>query len=134
MTTVSAPPAPADLRALVEACRATLTSCRNDLVKVAAGVIDSNQRIFTAVQVRSRNCNHCSVCAEAIAVGVALGSCSTDLAACVSLVRRGDAITVWSPCGSCRELLRDHNVGHVIVAEEHDELITVPTADLLPWP
>jgi cytidine deaminase len=65
---------------------------------------------------------------------MALTAGSCDLAACVSVVRAGRSTKVWSPCGSCRELLNDHKVGHVIVAEDLSLLVTVPVADLLPWP
>jgi cytidine deaminase len=127
-------PSDDELRKLVDACRVTLLGCTNDLVQVAAGVLNSDGRVFTAVQARSRNCNHCSVCAEAVAIGMALTAGSDDLAACVSVVRRGDSSTVWSPCGSCRELLRDHEIGHVVVSDDHGRLITVTANDLLPWP
>ena len=127
-------PTDAQLRGLVAACQKTLLSSANELVKVAAGVLDGEGRIFTAVQVRSRNCTHCSVCAEAIAIGMALTAGSTTLAACASVVRSGTTAKVWSPCGSCRELLHDHEVGYVVVADEDDQLVTVATADLLPWP
>jgi cytidine deaminase len=133
MNTILRPPE-APLRSLIDACRETLLACANDLVKVAAGVLDGEGRVFTAVQVRSRNCTHCSVCAEAIAIGMALTAGSKTLAACVSLVRSGDTTNVWSPCGSCRELLHDHEVGYVVVSDKDGHLLTVPAADLLPWP
>lgn len=59
---------------------------------------------------------------------------SSDLVACVSVVRAGETARVWSPCGSCRELLRDHEVGYVVVAEDNGQVVMVPVADLLPWP
>lgn len=123
-----------DLYKLVEACRVTVLGTTNNLVRVAAGVLDAQGRIFTAVQVRSRNCNHCSVCAEAIAIGMALTAGSTDLAVCASVVRSGDTAKVWSPCGTCRELLHDHKISHVVVCEDYGRLTTIPTVDLLPWP
>lgn len=127
-------PAEADLRRLVNACRDTLFRSANEMVRVVAGVLDDHGHIFTAVQVRSRNCNHCSVCAEPVAVGAALTAGSATLVACAAIVRCGDTARVWSPCGSCRELLRDHAVGYVVVDDEHDVLVAVPTVDLLPWP
>jgi cytidine deaminase len=123
-----------DLKRLLDACRNTLLSCTNELVRVSAGVLDSRGRIFTSVQVRSRNCNHCSVCAEAIAIGIALSAGSTELIACAALVRTEDGIDVWSPCGSCRELLRDHRVGQAVVSASGSHVVTARTVDLLPWP
>ncbi len=127
-------PSQARMRQLVNASRSTLLSSTNELVKVAAGVLDTAGQLFTAVQVRSRNCNHCSVCAEAIAMGMALTAGSAAIIACAAVVRFGQDARVWSPCGSCREILRDHEVGWVVVAEEQDQLVAVPAAELLPWP
>jgi hypothetical protein len=58
MTGPDAQPAEAELRRLVNACRETLFRCTNEMVRVAAGVLDDRGHIFTAVQVRSRNCTH----------------------------------------------------------------------------
>ena len=127
-------PGDLQLRGLVEECRTTLLGITNPLVKVVAAVLDAHGRTYTAVQVRSANCNHCSVCAEAIAIGMALTAGSHDLVACVAVARERQTTAVWSPCGSCRELLRDHDIGHVIVAEGPDLITAVPATDLLPWP
>jgi cytidine deaminase len=124
----------AEIRRLVERCRATLLDCTNELVRTAAGVLGTDGRMYTAVQVRSRNCNHCSVCAEAIAIGMALTAGTTDLVACVALVRTERGTAVWSPCGRCRELIRDHAVARIVVHAADDQLITATPADLLPWP
>ncbi len=124
-----------DLRRMVEACRRTLLSSDHELVKVAAAVLCADGRVFSALQVRSRNCNHCSVCAEAIAIGMAVTAGYRDLVACVALVRSGAGTVVYSPCGSCRELLRDHGVAHVVVAESPTaQLATATLSELLPWP
>lgn len=120
--------------ALIEACRATLRECTNDRVRVTAGILDDAGRIFTAVQVRSSNCSHCSICAEAIAIGMAVTAGSASLIACVAVARDGDTESVWSPCGSCRELLRDHAVRYAVIPDERGRARCVPATDLLPWP
>lgn len=125
-------PGEKELRAMVEACRAVLTGKANEQVKVAASVLDDAGRIFTAVQVRSFNCSHCSICAEPIAIGMALTAGSAGLVACVAVARDGYAI--WSPCGSCRELLRDHFVTYAVVADDSGRPRCVPAPELLPWP
>jgi cytidine deaminase len=120
---------------MVDACRQTLLASDYELVKVATAVLCADGRIFTALQVRSRSCNHCSVCAEAIAIGMALTAGHHDLVACVALVRTGDGTPVYSPCGSCRELLRDHGVTRVVAAESPAaQPITATLPELLPWP
>jgi cytidine deaminase len=128
------PPTDSELRALVDACRATLLGNTNELVKVAAAVLDHQGRTFSAVHVRSRNCSHCSVCAEAIAIGMALTAGSNDLVACVSLVRCDDTTRIWSPCGTCRELLNDHEVRYVLVEDDRGQTVVASSTDLLPWP
>jgi cytidine deaminase len=49
--------------------------------------------------------------------------------------RTDDGKAVYSPCGSCRELLCDHGVARVVVAESPTaELTTATLPELLPWP
>jgi cytidine deaminase len=131
---VAQPPTDMELRGLIDICRDTLLSSTNELVRVAAAVLDRDGRTFSAVQVRSPNCSHCSVCAEAIAIGMALTAGSNDLVACVSLARSGNTTNVWSPCGACRELLNEHGIRYVVVEEDHGRTVVVSGTDLLPWP
>jgi cytidine deaminase len=53
---------------------------------------------------------------------------AADLDTCVAFHR----LTVLSPCGSCREIIRDHGFRHVVVACD-GELVTVTPDELLPW-
>ncbi|GAA2613940.1 hypothetical protein SMC26_23930 [Actinomadura fulvescens] len=118
---------------LVAAARSALAAVQNPDIKVAAAVLSGDDQIFTGVQVRSRSCGHCSTCAEPVALGAALAVSTHDLEACVAVVRTDSGIDVWSPCGTCRELLRDLKITTVIVAE-HDGAITTATPEkLLPW-
>jgi cytidine deaminase len=127
-------PSEKDLVELVEACRTMLVTCTDERVKVSAGVLDDSGQIFTAVQVRSSNCSHCSICAEAVAIGMALSAGSTRLIACASLARNGDGDAIWSPCGSCRELLRDYLIAYAVVPDDRGRPLCVPVTELLPWP
>jgi cytidine deaminase len=133
MTCPTAPSAKT-LANLLEACRTMLITCTNERVKVSASILDDAGQIFTAVQVRSSNCSHCSICAEAVAIGMALSAGSTRLIACASVARDGDGDAIWSPCGSCRELLRDHLVPYAVVADDRGGPLCVPVTELLPWP
>ena len=117
--------------ALVEACRRALANCRYPQINVAAAVSTTDGRIFAAVQVRSRTCSHCSTCAEPVAIGMALAAGADGFDTCVALHRSTG--TVLSPCGSCRELLRDHGFRHVIVHLADGRPVTATPDELLPW-
>jgi cytidine deaminase len=45
---------------------------------------------------------------------MAVGAGAADLDTCVAFHRLTG--TVLSPCGSCREIIRDHGFRHVVVA------------------
>lgn len=122
------------LHRLVRAARDALTSSRHPAVKVAAAVETANGRIYAGVQVRSHNCGHCATCAEAVAIGAALTAGETELRACVAVVHTKRGAAIWSPCGTCREVLRDLGVTHVVVAERAGQLVTATPDELLPWP
>lgn len=129
------PASPSVLRGLADSCESLLRRTNPERAIVAAAVLADDGRVFTALHVRSRNCSHCSVCAEAVAIGMAVTAGTVSLVAAVSVVRRNDAFRVWSPCGGCRELLRDHGVAQVIVSRTPDGgLVTVTPDELLPWP
>jgi cytidine deaminase len=127
-------PSEKELVRLLKACRTMLATCTNERVRVSASILDDAGQIFTAVQVRSSNCSHCSICAEAIAIGMALSAGSNRLIACASVARDGDGDAIWSPCGSCRELLRDHLIAYAVVADDRGDPLCIPVAELLPWP
>ncbi|MFI0445134.1 hypothetical protein [Actinomadura sp. 6N118] len=122
------------LVSLVATARSALASCRHPGARVAAAVMTLDGQAYTGVQVRSESCSHCSTCAEPVALGAALASAESDIAACVAVVRTETGVRVWSPCGTCRELLRDLRVAQIVVAELEDTIITATPDELLPWP
>lgn len=70
-----------------------------------------------------------SVCAEAIAIGMAAAAGDTAIDIIVAVNRRGEVI---SPCGMCRELIADYSPGaRVIVPRGRGEEVT-SIAALLP--
>ncbi|MBI3939058.1 MAG: hypothetical protein HY323_18955, partial [Betaproteobacteria bacterium] len=70
-----------------------------------------------------------SVCAEAIAIGMAAAAGDTAIDTIVAVNRRGEVI---SPCGMCRELIADYSPGaRVIVPRGRGEEVT-SIAALLP--
>lgn len=129
------PLVPKELARLLEACRSTLLACRHPSVTVAAAVIDSDGAVHTGVQVQLADHGHCSTCAEPVAVGAALAAGAANLVACAAMVRDPAGARVSSPCGTCREMLRDSGLRNVVVAQTPDgEPITATPDELLPWP
>lgn len=130
------PQLPSDeLGRLLETCRSALLSCTHPSVTVAAAVSDTDGTIHRGVQVRSTNCGHCATCAEPVAIGAALVAGATGLVACVAMARSPTGLRVWSPCGTCRELLRDFGVLAVVIAQTpNGRPITATPDDLLPFP
>lgn len=123
------------LAQLVAAATAALAACQHPSVKVVAAVQAADGSIYTGAQVRSHNCDHCAACAEMVAIGTALTAGHVDLLACVAVAETPDGPVVWSPCGTCREILRDLRVGQVIVGQDPTGELTVATPDeLLPHP
>lgn len=70
-------------------------------------------RLYTAVNLNARYVGRVDVCAEAVAVGMAVAAGEKGLDAIVAVrhPRRGSgkaAIRIVSPCGVCREMLMDY--------------------------
>lgn len=127
-------PVRSDLAQLVAAAAAALAGCQHPSVKVVAAVQAADGSIYTGAQVRSRTCDHCAACAEMVAVGAALTAGHVDLMACVAVAAMPNGPAVWSPCGTCREILRDLRVRHVVVDQDLTGQLVVATPDeLLPY-
>lgn len=122
----------AGLSELVDACHTALMTNQCSTVRVAAAVSTTDGRIHTGLQVRSTTCGHCSACAEPVAIGTALMAGGSSFDACVAL-RMGATAEILSPCGACREILRDHGFGRVVVARTGEGFVTATPDELLPW-
>lgn len=119
---------------LVRACKDALVRCSHAGVRVAAAVSTLNGTIYTGLQVRSTTCGHCSTCAEPSAISAALAETSGSFDLCVAVRRCGsNAFEVISPCGTCREVLRDHGFRRVAVGMDGEVVITATPDELLPW-
>jgi cytidine deaminase len=105
---------------------------------VAAGVRTSEGGVFEGVSLPA-SVGRASMCAEPVAIGAAIaaGHRHDDIATCVAVsspMDRHDATEhrVVPPCGSCRELLVDHNESmRVVVPADGGERV-VAASDLLP--
>jgi cytidine deaminase len=118
-----------DVEPLIEAARATLASrLRAGRHYVGAALRTRSGQVFSAVNLGA-TVGRASVCAEAIALGMAAAAGDTDVDLVVAVNERG---AVVSPCGLCRENLSDFAPGARVVVREGEGVAVVPIAALLP--
>jgi len=127
-------------QALIEAAR-ELISARyiENRHHIAAAVRGGSGRIYTGLHLDTY-VGRASVCAEAVALGQAMGAGETRIEAIVSLRHprpreQHRDCKIVSPCGICREMLTDFAAGCAVImpgatADEPPHLI--PVEQLLP--
>ena len=105
--------------------------------RLATTILTKDGEITTGINVEgSFGCN--DVCAEQIALGVALSKGLTNIETVVTVKhpKQGDdnqELRVVSPCGKCRELLNDYAPNaEVILPDENNNLTKVMVKELLP--
>jgi cytidine deaminase len=92
-------------QALIDAARDILKRrFRVDRHEVGAALRTRSGQVFQAVNLDVR-LRRASVCAEAVAIGMARAAGDTEIEAIVAVNGAG---RVLSPCGPCRELLSDY--------------------------
>ncbi|MCU0805407.1 MAG: hypothetical protein MUF79_10020 [Burkholderiales bacterium] len=120
---------PSDAESLIEAARAMLASRRRSgRHYVGAALRTGAGRVFSAVNLGA-TVGRASVCAEAIALGMAAAAGDTDVDLVVAVNERG---AVVSPCGLCRENLSDFAPAARVIVPEGEGVAVVPIAALLP--
>ncbi len=101
-------------RQLVEAARSVLARrFRPQWHSVGAAIRGSSGRIYTAVNLNARYVGRVDVCAEAVALGMAVAAGEKGLEAVVAVQRgtrgsRNPRGRVVPPCGVCREMFNDY--------------------------
>ncbi|MBO4206726.1 cytidine deaminase [Micromonospora echinofusca] len=129
--------APADLAALVDLARATISArYAENRHQIGAVIVAGDGRVFTGVHLEAM-VGRASICAEAVALGRACAAGATDLriALAVRHPKPSEArrdIKLVPPCGLCRELLLDYgpDIRVVVDAGAGPELVAL--AGLLP--
>jgi len=118
-----------EVEALIEAARAILASrYRPDRHYVGAALSTRSGQVFSAVNLGA-TVGRASVCAEAVALGMAAAAGDTSVDLIVAVNERG---AVVSPCGLCRENLSDFAPTARVVVPEGEGLVVVTIAALLP--
>ncbi len=99
---------------LIEAARSVLARrYRPRWHSIGAAIRGASGRIYTAVNLNARYVGQVDVCAEAIALGMAVAAGETGFETVVA-VQRGDRGSraprgrVVPPCGVCREMFNDY--------------------------
>lgn len=74
-----------------------------------------------------------AVCAEMIALGMAVAAGEAQVETIVAVTRRGEnEWEILPPCGMCRELLSDYAPGASVIVPSGSSLVRVVLSDLLP--
>ncbi|MBI4229205.1 MAG: cytidine deaminase [Planctomycetes bacterium] len=96
--------------------------------KIGAALRTRSGRVFRAVNVEAE-VGRISVCAEAVAVGMAVAEGDPQISAIVAVRESGEVVP---PCGMCRELVLDYAMDAEVVVPGNGGAERVPMADLLP--
>lgn len=111
---------------LIEAARSLIVArYKPDFHHIGCALRTRSGRVFRAVHIEA--CvGRVTVCAEAIAIGIAAAEGEADIETIVALDRDGNLV---APCGMCRELIADYsNNAFVLLADG----AVVPVLELLP--
>jgi cytidine deaminase len=114
---------------LIEAARSIIAlRSKPEAHEVGAALRTQSGKLFAAVNVKA-NVGRVSICAEAVAIGMAASAGDTDIERIVAVDQQGRVI---SPCGMCREMVSDYSPqAKVIVAGDYG-LEVLKVAELLP--
>jgi cytidine deaminase len=114
---------------LIEAARSIITlRSKPEAHEVGAALRTRSGKIFSAVNVKA-NVGRVSICAEAVAIGMAASVGDTEIERIVAVDQKGRVI---SPCGMCREMISDYAPQAEVIVSGNDGLEILKISDLLP--
>ena len=114
---------------LLEAARAIIAlRFKPEAHEVGAALRTRSGKIFSAVNVKA-NVGRISICAEAVAIGMAASAGDTDIEKIVAVDQKGRVV---SPCGMCREMISDYAPDAEVLVAEGEGVEVIKIADLLP--
>ncbi len=105
---------------------------------MGAALRGKSGRIYTAVNLNARYVGRVDVCAEAVALGMAIAAGEKELDAIVAVQRgtrgsRNPRGRIVPPCGVCREMFSDYAPElTVLLGGPKGSLVRRRAADLLP--
>ncbi len=116
-------------RQLVEAARSIIAlRSKPEAHEVGAALRTRSGKLFAAVNVKA-NVGRVSICAEAVAIGMAAAAGDTDIETIVAVDQKGRVV---SPCGVCREMISDYAPQAEVIVSGGDGMEILKVADLLP--
>lgn len=99
---------------------------------VGAALRTESGKIYAAVHLDAA-VGRVAVCAEMIALGMAVAAGDGRIEAIVAVTRRGENDwEILPPCGMCRELLSDYAPDASVIVPSGGDLVRVVLSDLLP--
>jgi cytidine deaminase len=114
---------------LIEAARSIIAlRSKPESHEVGAALRTRSGKIFSAVNVKA-NVGRVSVCAEAVAIGMAASAGDTDIERIVAVDQQGRVI---SPCGMCREMISDYAPEADVIVPGDNGWEVLKVAELLP--
>jgi cytidine deaminase len=117
-----------DLQLIESATSIISLRSKPSLHEVGAALRTRSGKIFSAVNVKA-NVGRVSVCAEAVAIGMAASAGDTNIERIVAVDKAG---TVISPCGMCREMISDYAPEAYVIVPGDDGLEVLKVSELLP--
>ena len=114
---------------LIEAAKSIIVlRSKPESHEVGAALRTRSGKIFSAVNVKA-NVGRVSVCAEAVAIGMAAAVGDTDIERIVAVDHNGRVI---SPCGMCREMISDYAPEAEVIVSGDDGFEILKIGELLP--
>lgn len=114
---------------LIEAARAILREHGKPAVHfIGAALRTRSGRVYSSVNLGTV-VGRASVCAEAIALGMAAAAGDADIDCVVAVDETGDVV---SPCGICREMLSDYSPDARVIVPARPVPRMTPIGELLP--
>jgi len=104
----------------------------DDIHEVAAALRTTDKKIFTGIHIEA-NVGFADVCSEVAAICTAVSHGYRDFEVIVALWGDGNGTyKLLSPCGRCRELISDFNMGTWVIVGSLNHPYKVKVTDLLP--
>lgn len=95
---------------------------------IGAAVRVADGKIYAAVHLETY-VGAVAICAEAVAIGMAIADGYQKIEAVAAVNQHGDPV---SPCGKCRELIKDYSENATVVLGSEEGLESVAIDELLP--
>ena len=96
--------------------------------RVGAAVVTGSDDVVQGANIEN-SAYGASVCAETNAITTAIGAGATSIETVAVACLDGDLCT---PCGNCRQVMREFGVKSVVMADAHGQPRVVALEDLLP--